>query len=444
MSSSTALAGRGSRAARLVSLSLAAALIFAGCSGSSPGGSAATVPTDASQVKGDLNIVVSSAAGSDAGFKAINSAFSAKYPNVKVNFTAVPNENYNQTRTSRLTAGSIDLVVAAPKQLPSYVPASNEGDDARLADAGGWVDLTNQPFMKKFTQSVLDQIKYKGKNYTVPTGLSYYTGLTYNKKIFADNNLQIPTTWDEFITLCNTLKAKGITPISIGGKDTAGIIMLSIVQSLYPTTADKQDLAKGLYAYTVKLNEGQQLQVLQKTQQVYTFGQPNFAGSNYSQMTSDFLTGKAAMISDGTWNVGSLRSANKVDFGYFPLPASNTAADNASLGGKVELSLGIPSNAKNIPAAMAWLQVFADNYSLFNDQAGFAPAETGVTGDPFYSGIASYTKTFQPAWDTIWIPNTKAGQAAALPFNWTAVTPMGSSDAQAAADAAEKDWEAGK
>lgn len=161
-------------------------------------------------------------------------------------------------------------------------------------------------------------------------------------------------------------------------------------------------------------------------------------------MTSDFLTGKAAMISDGTWNVGSLRSANKVDFGYFPLPASNTAADNASLGGKVELSLGVPSNAKNIPAAMAWLQVFSDNYADFNKQAGFAPSQAGVAGDPFYTDVASYTKTFQPAWDTIWIPNTKAGQAAALPFNWTAVKPMGSSDAQAAADAAEKDWEAGK
>ena len=443
MSMSTFLVGRGSRAARLVTLSLAAALAFAGCSGSSPGGSA-SVPTDASQVKGDLSIVVSSAAGSDAGFKAINEAFAAKYPNVKVNFTAVPNENYNQTRTSRLTAGSIDLVVANPKELPSYVPAANEGDDARLADAGGWVDLTSQPFMSKFIPSVLDQIKYKGKNYTVPTGLSYYSGLTYNKKIFADNNLQVPTTWDDFVKLCDALKAKGITPISIGGKDTAGIIMLSIVQSLFPTAASKQDLAKGLYGYTVKLNEGQQLEVLKKTQQVYAYGQANFTGSNYSQMTSDFLTGKAAMISDGTWNVGSLRSANKVDFGYFPLPASNTAADNASLGGKVELSLGVPSNAKNIPAAMAWLQVFADNYSAFNNQAGFAPSQSGVAGDAFYTGITSYTKNFQSAWDTIWIPNTKAGQSAALPFNWTAVTPMGSSDAQAAADAAEKDWEAGK
>jgi raffinose/stachyose/melibiose transport system substrate-binding protein len=440
MSSSTP---RTSRLAAFAALGLSLALALSGCSGS-PGSSTASVPTDPSQVKGDLNIVVSSAPGSDAGFKAVNDAFTAKYPNVKVNFTAVPNENYNQTRTSRLTAGSIDLVVANPKELPSYVPAANEGDDARLADAGGWVDLTSQPFMSKFTPSVLDQIKYKGKSYTVPTGLSYYTGLTYNKKIFADNNIQIPKTWDEFVTVCETLKAKGITPISIGGKDTAGIIMLSVVQSLYPTAAAKQDLAKGLYGYTVKLNEGQQLEVLKKTQQVYTYGQANFAGSNYSQMTSDFLTGKAAMISDGTWNVGSLRQANKVDFGYFPLPASNTAADNASLGGKVELSLGVPSNAKNIPAAMAWLQVFADNYGAFNTAAGFAPSQTGASGDAFYTDIASYTKDFQPAWDTIWIPNTKAGQAAARPFNWEGVSPMGSGSAQAAADAAEKDWEAGK
>ncbi len=31
-------------------------------------------------------------------------------------------------------------------------------------------------------------------------------------------------------------------------------------------------------------------------------------------------------------------------------------------------------------------------------------------------------RTFEPAWDTIWIANTKAGQAAARPFNWEAVS----------------------
>ncbi|MCW3159113.1 ABC transporter substrate-binding protein [Micropruina sonneratiae] len=434
---------RAPLATGLITLATVGALTLAGCSGGAPA-SSASVPTEASQVTGELNILVSSASGSDAGFKAVNDAFAKQYPEVKLNFTAVPNENYNQARASRLSAGTIDVGLANPKQLPDYVPESNKGDDARLADAGGFMDLTDQPFMKKFQPSVLEKITYNGRNYTVPTGLSYYTGLTYNKKIFADNNITVPTTWDEFIKVCDTLKAKGITPISIGGKDTAGIVMLSVVQSLYPTAQAKQDLAKGLYEHTVALNEGTQLEVLTKVQQLYGYGQANFAGSNYNQMTSEFLTGKAAMISDGTWNVGSLNEADKVDFGYFPLPASNNAADNAYLGGKVELSLAVPTNAKNPTAALAWLSFFADNYKLFNDKAGFAPSQEGVEGDPFYTEIAPYTKNFEPAWDTIWIANTSAGQAAALPFNWNAVKPMGSMDAQGAAGAAQKDWDAAK
>lgn len=49
------------------------------------------------KITGELNILVSSASGSDAGFKAVNEAF-AGHPDVKINFTAVPNENYNQAR----------------------------------------------------------------------------------------------------------------------------------------------------------------------------------------------------------------------------------------------------------------------------------------------------------------------------------------------------------
>ena len=76
---------------------------------------------------GTLNILVSSATGSDAGFQAVNKAFVAKYPGVKINFSAVPNENYAQAHSSRLTAGSIDVGLAGPKELPSYVPSLQRG-----------------------------------------------------------------------------------------------------------------------------------------------------------------------------------------------------------------------------------------------------------------------------------------------------------------------------
>lgn len=435
---------RGARVAALVSTLAAGALALSACSGGGGGGGAA--PTaDGGDVSGSLNILVSSAPGSDAGFQAVTKAFQAKYPNAHVNLSSVPNENYNQARSSQLTAGSVDIVVASPREVPSYVPASNEGDDARLADQGGFLDLTGQPFLSSFNQSVLDASKYKGKNYTVPTGLSYYTGMFYNKKIFADNGIQVPKTWSELLKACDTLKAKGITPLGIAGKDSAGVMTLGVAEGLYPSAEAMNTLAKDLYAGSAKLNAGKQLELMKKVQTLYGYAEPNFAGVSYTTMTSDFVNGKFAMMPDGTWNTTSIQkaAAGKLDFGYVPLPSSDNAADNANLGGKVELSLAIPANSKNPKAAIAWLDFFAKNYKLFDDQAGFAPAVQGYQGDSFYSSIADYTKTFVPAWDTIWVPNTKAGPAASVPFNWAGVAPMGSSDAQGAADAAQKDWQAG-
>lgn len=429
------------RGIALASVLTVGAIALSACSGSSSG----TAPTAGGDASGDLNILVSSSTGSDAGFQAVTKAFETKYPKVKVNLSAVPNENYNQARSSRLTAGSADIVVAFPRELPSYVPASNEGDDARLADQGGYLDLTGQPFMKSFNPTVLDATKYKGKNYTVPTGLSYYTGMFYNKKIFADNGLKVPTTWSDLMKTCAALKNKGIVPLGVAGKDSAGVMTLGVTTGVYPSADEMNTLAKDLYAGTAKLNEGKQLDVLKKVETLYGNAETNFAGVTYATMTADFVNGKFAMMPDGTWNTTTLQKsgAGKLDFGYVPMPSSDTAAENTNLGGKVELSLAVPANAKNSKAAIQWLDFFTKNYKLFNDQAGFAPSVQGAVSDPFYQSIEPYTKTFLPAWDTIWITNAKAGPAATVPFNWAGIKPMGSADAQGAADAAQKDWEAG-
>ena len=184
---------------------------------------------------------------------------------MKVNFSAVPNENYNQARSSRLTAGSVDLVVAFPRELPSYVPAANEGDDARLADSGGFLDLTGQPFLKAFNQTVLDGTKYKGKNYTVPTGLSYYTGMFYNKKIFADNGINVPTTWQRADRRLRQAQGQEHRPRrhrrqGLRRRDHPRHRR----RASTPTPRPRTTLAKGLYDGSVKLNDGKQLEVLQQ------------------------------------------------------------------------------------------------------------------------------------------------------------------------------------
>lgn len=51
-----------------------------------------------------------------------------------------------------------------------------------------------------------------GKQYFVP--LYFYPwAVHYRKSVFADNGYSIPTTWDEFKGLCDTMAADGITPL---------------------------------------------------------------------------------------------------------------------------------------------------------------------------------------------------------------------------------------
>jgi raffinose/stachyose/melibiose transport system substrate-binding protein len=418
--------------------------VLAGCSsGGSGSASSSTTPS------GTLNIAVSSADSSDAAFKAINAAFEKKYPKVNLKFSAIPNNNYNAAKSSRLTAGNVDILIAAPTQVPKYVAAGSESDDSRAADAGVFLDLTKQPFMKDYTPTLLKSLAYKGKQYTIPTGVSYYTGVFYNKTMFAKDGLSVPTTWNQFVALMKKIKATGVAPLGIGGKDSwpAGLTMISAVQGLYPTQADKDALSKDLWTKKVSLTSAAPMTVLDRVNTMYTYAETNFSGVSYAAVPAGFAAGNYAMTPDGTWDQPTIAAAvgNKFRYGYFPIPTSDTAKDNAVLGGKVDLRLAIAAATKNKTAALAYLAFFSDptNYKTYVKISGTAPAEPNIPSSTFLAGIKQYTGTFSPAWDTIWIANSKAGAGATFPFNYPGISPLGAGSVTTAAAASEKDWLAG-
>ncbi len=429
------------RATAAIGVTALALATITACSSNAAGGAGG-------DVSGTLQILVSSSSGSDKAFAEVNEAFMKKYPDVKVEFSAVPNENFNSTRSSRLTAGNVDVTLAQPRNVPAFAKDVSASDDNVAADAGLFVDLTDEAFMKNYTPTVLDATTYKGKQYTVPTGLSYYSGVYYNKKMFADLGLDVPATWAQFEAVAGKLQAAGITPLGIGGKDSwpAGLTMLASVQGLYPTVDDKTALATGLWNNTLRLNDGIQLKVLDRVNSLYSMAQKNFAGVGYDAIPAGFAAGDFAMTIDGTWNQTTIAAAvgSTFDVGYFPLPASDNAADNSTLAGKVELRLAAASSAPNKAAALAYLAFFSDPsvYAGFVATTGFAPAQPNITASTFLDGISTYTSTFSPAWDTIWVSNQNAGPAAVFPFNYTAIAPLGTMSVQDAANQAQAAWSA--
>lgn len=429
---------------------VAALLALVACSAStnSPSGSPSGSTTGAVEPSGELQILVSSAAASDAAFQEINAAFEKKYPNVDVVFSSVGNDSYPATKSSRLTAGNVDVLASKEmRTVPDYA-ADSTPDDVLLARAGAFVDLTDEAFVKNFTPSVVAAQSVDGHVYSIPTGLSYITGVYYNKTMFKDEGIDVPTTWTELQAAVATLESNGKTAFGIGGKDLwpAGLIMSGNVGSAYPTDQDKADLAASLWNGDTTLDTGAPLDILTKTQWVYDHAQSNFAGTGYGEIPALFASGSVAMTADGTWNAPTILKAvnGAFDVGYFPFPGSDNAADNAYLDGKVELMLVASASAPNPEAAMAWLEFFSepDNYTKFVETSGFSPAQPNISSSDFLNGIAQYTSEFRSGWDRIWIANNNAGQDAAQPFNFPALSPLGALSPEEAAKAAQKAWSA--
>lgn len=419
----------------------AAAAAMTGCSsGSSNDASSAENPS------GELTIMVSSANASDAAFKAVNEAFQKKFPDVTVKFTTVPNDTYEASLSSRLTAKNVDIFVAkSMSQPPSYAKDSEE-DSVRLAKAGGMLDLSDQDFVSRFEDSVLESIRLDDKLFVVPTGLSYTTGLYYNKEIFSDAGVDVPTTYSEFKDVLDAVGKDGVSPLGIGGKESwpAGLYMLAAVEGLFPGDDDKSALAQNLWENKVKLTDPDLVEVLNRVDLAYTHAQDNFAGASYDAIPGGFAKGDFAMIADGTWNQPIVEAAvdGAFEYGYFPTPMGDDAASNDHLTGKVELMLGVATDAPNQGAALAWLDFFSqkETYSSFIETAGYSSAQPDIEQSTFLKSIETFTKEFRTPWSHYWFANNKAGQDAAFPFNYPGVKPLGSGTPEQAAQAAQKAW----
>lgn len=112
----------------------------------------------------------------------------------------------------------------AANNAPDVFMTWGWGRMAPFAEAGKLYDLTdfiqNDPEISKvINEDNLGGVTFDGKYYGIPDAVDLH-GLFYNKQLFEENNLELPTSVDELIELCDIFSQKGITPISFGNSVT--------------------------------------------------------------------------------------------------------------------------------------------------------------------------------------------------------------------------------
>ncbi|HUP27789.1 MAG TPA: extracellular solute-binding protein, partial [Chloroflexia bacterium] len=219
--------------------------------------------------------------------------------------------------------------------------------------------------------------------------------LFYNKKVFADNNLKAPTTWDEFSTVADALKAKGITPIAVGGKDTWAVTMLFEDILLAQGGADKfNSLMQGKTDWADPAVAG-------ALTTLGSFVTKGYFGSDFSGLTWDaaagqVLNGKAGMTVMGDWAKGYFQANDPKwadNFGWEPSPGTT------GIFKVITDSFGLPKGAKNPDNTKHFLSVLASKVGqvTFNLRKGSIPARTDVDTSKFDVYMKDAAKDFSGA-----------------------------------------------
>ncbi|CAG9212736.1 Extracellular solute-binding protein family 1 [Paraburkholderia sabiae] len=200
--------------------------------------------------------------------------------------------------------------------------------------------------------STKESSTYNGKQYAAPT-VYYSWGLFYRKDLFQKAGIASePKTWDQLMDACKKLKAAGITPFAVGGRDAwtlAGWF-------------DYLDLRINGNAFHQKLMAGEVPYTDPRVKKVYTtwkqlLDDKDFIDNSLSydlDAAQPFLfQGKAAMMLMGTFITGGFPPNVKPNMSYFQFPIIDSNVPTAE-DGPVE-SLHIPAKAKNKADAHTFL-----------------------------------------------------------------------------------------
>ena len=230
-------------------------------------------------------------------------------------------------------ASNIIKIKFAADQAPDIMTTYEQG----FVDEGKYLDLSDQsqwwerltPAMKEACTDI-----NSGKQYRVCTNMTT-AGFFYNKEIYRELGLSAATTWEQFVQNLETIKKEKpeVTPWFIFGNEAwhLGHLIEFIPHGYLKSTLGAVEAKKAMLNNdTSKLNfgaaDGCMAVFAQDLLDLQSKGLINedVLTATSDNCVQDFVSGKAAMLSNGMWVLSSLLEANPdiVDkIGFAPYPA---------------------------------------------------------------------------------------------------------------------------
>lgn len=276
--------------------------------------------------------------------------FEELHPNIKIKTEAVLNDSYKEK--IRVVLGSNN---------PPDVYFSWSGEFAyNFARAGQSLDLTSYveedtDWSGQIIESQFGPFTLDGKVYGIPwstDGKAFF----YNKKVFNDLNLEIPTTWEELLTVSEKIKDAGITPIAFGSK--APWTISHYIGSLNEYIVPEDVIAKD---YSLSNSDGEfthpgYVTALEKFIELEPYFNQGVNSVDHQYARELFNGGKAAIGYFQLAEIGLIEPSLGEDLGVFNTPFVEGGEGNPSSITAAPEGIMISSKTKHPEEAMEFIK----------------------------------------------------------------------------------------
>ncbi|WP_436531920.1 ABC transporter substrate-binding protein [Actinoplanes sp. HUAS TT8] len=231
--------------------------------------------------------------------------------------------------TSKTTLNTI-AIETFRAQLPTYLNSGNPpdvltwyaGSVARDYSSKGFLldvsDLwTGNGACAGFSPALKELSTAGGKQIFVPTNY-YWWGVFYRKSAFQEWGVQVPTTWDQFIDVCKTIKSKGVAPISMGTGSTPWVASGWFdYLNLRINGADfHRDLLAGKHSF-----DGPEVKaVMDHYKQLVEFIDPKGRSYSWQDAVTPLASKKAGMYLIGAFVTSAVPQDQVDDLDFFRVP----------------------------------------------------------------------------------------------------------------------------
>lgn len=278
--------------------------------------------------------------GQEEAWNKLVSDFEAENPNVTVNleWQADWDDIPSSMTADKIAGETVDLYTAGAGIINSS-----------LAQSGLLLDMTDimKKYDDRFNEGMLDAYFIGGKQWGFPYGDASESCVYYNKTMFDELGLTPPKTFDELVTIADTIRdKKGITPMIHCGKDV-GFWPMWWMETYAQASGNKSvDNVKAWLSGEKSFKDDPE--VIKAFDYLKEFIDKNVLDISCLDTDRDgvyamFAADQAAMYYCGTWEYPNIRTAvdESVEIGCFEFP---------SMEGVQSQHGGGPSDAIVIPS----------------------------------------------------------------------------------------------